>query len=143
MVLYGMWGFLGKLAQVRGLTSEQEMILNKVGFFTGLAFMTALASGRSSSSAAAREAGGGGSMLSRPKSAIGFSLLSGLLCSIASTLYSRAMGAGDSTAVAAITAAYAPINVALGRLFLKEQITANKLLGTLFSLLSTCFFSRA
>merc|ERR1712113_1120312 len=117
MLLYGIWGFLGKLAQVRGLSSHHEMLLNKVGFFAGLLAILSRPGGQSSGSSSGPSSEGG-SISSRPPIAILLSLLSGLSASLGSLFYTNAMAEGESTAVAAITASYSPVNLVLGALFL-------------------------
>lgn len=132
MALYGFWGFLSKLALVKGLSASQEATIEKVGFFMLMPLVMKPSSNDSGSS----------SISSRPKMAILAALMSGASAAVASLFYSRAMAEGDAGAVSALTASYPPMTLMLGMAFGGETLTKNKLLGSILTVLGALFFAR-
>ena len=126
MALYGFWGFLSKLALVKGLSASQEATIEKVGFFMLMPLVMKPSSNDSGSSS---------SISSRPKMAILAALMSGASAAVASLFYSRAMAEGDAGAVSALTASYPPVTLMLGMAFGGETLTKNKLLGSILTVL--------
>ncbi|CAE7372769.1 unnamed protein product [Symbiodinium necroappetens] len=135
LVLYGFWGFLGKLALVRGLSGSQEAGLEKLGFFLTLAVILKPSSSGDPSD--------GPGLLSRSKFAILASLLSGVTAALANMCYTRAMVHGDAGAVSAITASYPPATLLLSAVFMREKLSRRKLLGSFFTLLGAYFMARS
>ena len=131
MALYGFWGFLSKLALVKGLSASQEVTIEKVGFFMLMPLVMKPSSNDS-----------GSSISSRPKMAILAALMSGASAAVASLFYSRAMAEGDAGAVSALTASYPPVTLMLGMAFGGETLTKNKLLGSILTVLGALLFSR-
>ena len=125
VILYGLWGFLSKYAQVQGVPSEQESLIQKIGVFTSLPVIAQL-----TASAAGPSAGPSPSLLSLPIIGLISSFSSGFSSGIASLFYSKAMAAGDASTVSAVTACYPPVTMILGAMFLGEKITQNKMIGT-------------
>ncbi|CAJ1403255.1 unnamed protein product [Effrenium voratum] len=140
VVLYGLWGFLGKLALVKGLSSSQQATLEKLGFFLCMPLVM-----RGSRSAAEVE-GPAPSFSTFSVTALRsgglWAMLSGACAALASKYYSQAMAQGQAGPVSALTASYPPITMLLAAAFTKERITGQKLLGSLFTLLGTFFFAR-
>eukprot|EP00439_Symbiodinium_sp_Y106_P076522 s727_g15.t1 len=134
LILYGFWGFLGKLALVRGLSGSQEAGLEKVGFFLTLAVILKPSSSGDPSSPG---------VLSQSKFAILASLLSGVTAALANMCYTRAMVHGDAGAVSAITASYPPATLLLSAVFMREKLSRSKLLGSFFTLLGAYFMARS
>ena len=133
MALYGFWGFLSKLALVKGLSASQEATIEKVGFFVLMPLVMKPSSNDSGSSS---------SISSRPKMAILAALMSGASAAVASLFYSRAMAEGDAGAVSALMASYPPVTLMLGMAFGGETLTKNKLLGSILTVLGALFFAR-
>ena len=134
LLLYGFWGFLGKLALVRGLSSSQEAGLEKLGFFLTLPLLL---------TPSGRDPNAGAGLASRPKFAILAAFISGVSCAVANFFYSRAMMNGDAGAVSAITASYPPVTLILCAAFMREKVSRNKLLGSFFMLLGAFFMARS
>jgi uncharacterized membrane protein len=132
MALYGFWGFLSKLALVKGLSASQEATIEKVGFFMLMPLVMKPSSNDNGSS----------SISSRPKMAILAALMGGASAAVASLFYSRAMAEGDAGAVSALTASYPPMTLMLGMAFGGETLTKNKLLGSILTVLGALFFAR-
>ena len=132
MTLYGFWGFLSKLALVKGLSASQEAGIQKLGFFMLMPLVMKPSSNDPSTT----------SVWTRPKQALFASWLSGASAAIASMFYSRAMANGDAGAVSALTASYPPITLMLGVAFAGEKLSGNKLIGSVFMVLGALFFSR-
>lgn len=132
MALYGFWGFLSKVALVKGLSASQEATIEKLGFFMLMPLVMKPSSNES----------GDGSISSRPKLAILAALISGASAAVASLFYSRAMAEGDAGAVSALTASYPPVTLMLGMAFGGETLTKNKLLGSILTVLGALFFAR-
>jgi uncharacterized membrane protein len=127
ILYYGLWGFLSKFAQVQGVPSAQESLIQKIGVFTSLPIIAQL-----TASASGPQAGPSPSLLSLPIIGLLSSFSSGFSSGIASLFYSRAMAVGDASTVSAVTACYPPVTMVLGAMFLGEKITQNKLIGMLF-----------
>ena len=134
LILYGCWGFLGKLAIVRGLSGSQEAGLEKLGFFLTLPLVL-----KPSTS----DPNAGPGLMARPKSAILASLLSGVSAALANYFYSRALMHGNAGAVSAITASYPPVTLLLCAVFLRENVSSSKIAGCLFMLLGAFFMARS
>ncbi|CAE7037763.1 unnamed protein product [Symbiodinium natans] len=136
LILYGFWGFLGKLAMVRGLSGAQEAGLEKLGFFLTLPLVLKPSSGDPNPGHL------GSGIMSRPKFAILSALLSGVTSALANMCYTRAMMHGNAGAVSAITASYPPVTLLLCSVFMKEKASTRKLLGSFFTLLGAYLISR-
>ena len=121
---YGLWGFLSKYAQVKGIPPTQESLFQKIGVFVSMPVVAYLAGGGSGPSA-----GPSPSLMSLPALGLLMSFSSGFSSGIASLFYSNAMANGDASTVSAVTACYPPVTMILGYFFLNENITSNKLIG--------------
>ena len=133
VTLYGFWGFLSKLALLRGLSAAQEASIQKLGFFMLMPLIMKPSSNEPTAAAP---------LLSRPKTALLSAWLSGACCAIASMFYSRAMAHGDAGAVSAVTASYPPITLLLGALFAGEELSKSKIGGSILPLLGAYLFTR-
>ncbi|CAE7565530.1 unnamed protein product [Symbiodinium pilosum] len=134
LLLYGFWGFLGKLALVRGLSSSQEAGLEKLGFFLTLPLIL---------KPSATDPNAGPGLMERPKFALLAAYMSGVTAAAADFFYTRAMMKGDGGAVSAITASYPPVTMVLCATFMREKVTRNKLMGSFFTLLGAFFMARS
>jgi drug/metabolite transporter (DMT)-like permease len=129
VLLYGMWGFLSKLAQVKGLPAAQESLVQKLGVFLSLPVVQMLAARSAPAAIPGAVVPAEVSIMSRPKGAILASFLSGASSCFASLFYSAAMSNGDASTVSAVTACYPPVTMILGKLFLGEEVSKDKLVG--------------
>ena len=133
VTLYGFWGFLGKLALVKGLSASQQASVEKLGFF----MLLPLIMKPSGNDPAAKK------LSAMPKMAILSAWLSGACAAVASMFYSRALAHGDAGAVSAITASYPPLTLLLGAAGATEQLNQRKLLASLFTVLGAALFAKS
>ena len=126
MVLWGMWGFLGKIS-AQHMPNKTLLVIACLGFAIAFPVVASM----------------------YPKSIrfpVGnpysyYTLLSGLFAGVGVILFYMALETSDASRVVAFTAMYPLITVILSLFFLREQLTVSKLVGISFALAAAFFLS--
>ncbi|MDD5466323.1 MAG: EamA family transporter [Anaerolineales bacterium] len=126
MLLWGFWGFFGKLA-ARTVTPQNATILSVLGWAASLPFLI---------------------IFFRRYQAMDwgdpnyyFAFLTGLLGSLGGLFYYFALSRGEASRVVAVTATYPLVSVFLAAVFLREPITLPRLIGVALALGGIYFLS--
>ncbi|MGD0781865.1 MAG: EamA family transporter [Candidatus Aminicenantales bacterium] len=114
LLLWGVWGFLGKLAS-RSLDHRQLVFLSLAGYSLIFLFVAAHGWGR-------------GVLQASPKGA-GLALATGLFSGVAYFFFYLGISRGEASRIVTITALYPVISVLLAFLILREAVTITKILG--------------
>jgi transporter family protein len=124
LVLWGIWGFLGKAAS-QHLPSQQVYLLAITGHLAVTAYLLAGGLG-----AASWQPWGVGAALGA-----GLAMAVGLLC------FFEALARGPATVVVPLTALYPAITVLLSRVILQEALTLRHLAGLALALAAAWLLS--
>jgi len=127
MLLWGFWGFFGKLAS-RGLSPQNSTLISLLGWMASFPVIL---------------------FVFRQYFRIEwgnphhyFAFLSGLFGSIGGVFFFYALNKGDASQVVAVTALYPLVTVILAFLFLHEPVTLQRFAGIAFALVGIYFLSR-
>lgn len=115
-ILWGIWGFLGKLASLT-LSTKQLVLFSIMGYV--IVFPVLILVGMRNIS------------FSWANKGFAISLLAGLISSCAYVCYYIAISKGEASRIVTITALYPIITCILSFVFLHEQITVTKMAGIL------------
>jgi len=125
-VLWGLWGFFGKLAS-RSITAQNLIVISTIGWVITLPVFYLMYRKYF--------------LVDWHSMDFYYGLLSGVFGSIGGLFFFFALSRGEASRVVAITAAYPLVAALLAFLFLREPVTAAKALGLLFTLVGIYILS--
>jgi uncharacterized membrane protein len=125
-LLFGFWGFFGKLAS-RTVTWQNLVILSNIGWFTILPLVMVIFR----------------QYLKFEANQINYywAILSGIAGSAGMIFFYIALTRGEASRVVAITAAYPLVVVVLAVIFLREPVTTLKIIGVILTMVGVYFLS--
>jgi bacterial/archaeal transporter family protein len=124
MVCWGAWGIFGKLASAQ--INSKLLVLVSISTSFLLLWILFLATGFE---------------VERNARGIGYAVLAGVAGSIGSIFFYLALRQGKASVVVPLTALYPLITVALSVLFLKEDLSAVKIIGIFLALVASLLLS--